>query len=183
MEAVVPNCALSATDRDRLARLLAVVPPTRRWAVEHRHSPLLCALGILDAPDVGYANAARRRFTDLSNTKERALALIDELDREARRSATTSGSEPGHGSGRACVLPTHPASRRPRRRSLKTGAAPPPGRQEKRCAGRARSREVQRQSDEVTARHGRAATAWRPTLGWGGTPPCQARAPVEILHA
>jgi hypothetical protein len=41
-------------------------------------------LGILDAPDVGYANAARRRFADPSETKERALALIDELDREAR---------------------------------------------------------------------------------------------------
>jgi hypothetical protein len=83
MEAVVPNCALSATDRDRLTRLLALVPPPRRWAVEHRHSPLLCALGIV-APDVGYANAARRRFADPSETKERALALIDELDREAR---------------------------------------------------------------------------------------------------
>ena len=84
MESVVPDCALSATDRDRLTRLLALVPPPRRWAVEHRHSPLLCALGILDAPDVGYANAARRRFADPSETKERALALIDELDREAR---------------------------------------------------------------------------------------------------
>jgi len=84
METVVPNCALSATDRDRLTRLLALVPPPHRWAVEHRHSPLLCALGILDAPDVGYANAARRRFADPSETKKRALALIDELDREAR---------------------------------------------------------------------------------------------------
>jgi|tagenome__1003787_1003787.scaffolds.fasta_scaffold20327974_2 hypothetical protein len=84
MEAVVPNRALAATDIDRLARLLALVSPPRRWAIEHRHSPLLCALGILDAPDVGYANAARRRFADPAETKERALALIDELDREAR---------------------------------------------------------------------------------------------------
>ena len=84
METVVPNCALSAADRERLTCLLDLVPPPRRWAVEHRHSPLLCALGILDAPDVGYANAARRRFADPSETKERALALIDELDREAR---------------------------------------------------------------------------------------------------
>jgi hypothetical protein len=84
METVVSNLALPATDRDRLTRLLASVPPSRRWAVEHRHSPLLCALGILDAPDVCYANAAYRRFADPSQAKERALALIHELDREAR---------------------------------------------------------------------------------------------------
>jgi hypothetical protein len=42
----------------------------------------LCAVGILDAPDVGYANAARRRFADPLETRERALALIAELDRE-----------------------------------------------------------------------------------------------------
>jgi hypothetical protein len=84
MEIVVADSALSASERDRLARLLALVPPTRRWAVEHRHAPLLCALGILDARDAGYAHAARRRFADPSETRERALALIDELDREAR---------------------------------------------------------------------------------------------------
>ena len=84
METVVTNCALSTSDRDQLARLLAVVPPARRWAVEHRHAPLLCALGILEAPDVGYAHAALRRFADTSETRERALALIDELDRETR---------------------------------------------------------------------------------------------------
>jgi|SRR5215217_843296 len=84
METEVPNSSLSASDRDRLARLLASVPPERRWAVEHRHAPLLCALGVLDAPDAGYAHAALRRFADTSETRKRALALIDELDREAR---------------------------------------------------------------------------------------------------
>jgi hypothetical protein len=84
VETVVPNCALAASDRDRLARLLALVSPTRRWPVEHRHAPLLCALGILDAPDVAYANASRRRFADPSETRERALALIDELNGEIR---------------------------------------------------------------------------------------------------
>ena len=83
-ETVVPGCAVSTSDRDRLAHLLALVPATRRWAVEHRHAPLLCALGILDAPDVGYAHASRRRFADPSETRERALALIDELARETR---------------------------------------------------------------------------------------------------
>ena len=84
METVVTNCALSTSDRDQLVRLLALVPPARRWAVEHRHAPLLCALGILHAPDVGYAHAAQRRFADPSETRQRALALIDELDRETR---------------------------------------------------------------------------------------------------
>jgi hypothetical protein len=84
VETVVPDCAVAASDRDRLARLLALVSPTRRWAVEHRHAPLLCALGILDAPDVAYANASRRRFADPSETRVRALALIDELKRETR---------------------------------------------------------------------------------------------------
>jgi len=48
------------------------------------HAPLLCALGILDATDVAYAHAARRRFADPSETRKRTLALIDELDREIR---------------------------------------------------------------------------------------------------
>ncbi len=84
METVVSSCALSAPDRDRLARLLVLLAPPQRWAVEHRHAPLLCALGIREAPDVDYAQAARRRFADPSETRTRALALIDELDREAR---------------------------------------------------------------------------------------------------
>jgi hypothetical protein len=76
------NGALSASDHDHLVRLLASVPAARRWAVEHRQAALLCVLGILDAPDAGYANAARRRFADPLETRERALALIAELDRE-----------------------------------------------------------------------------------------------------
>ena len=103
METVVPDCALSTSDRDRLAHLLALVSATRRWAVEHRHAPLLCALRVLDAPDVGYAHASRRRFADPSETRERALALIDELARELVRSVTNSGAVQGLGSGRACV--------------------------------------------------------------------------------
>jgi hypothetical protein len=82
VDTVGRNCALSASDRDHLVRLLASVPAPRRWAVEHRQAALLCALGIVDAPDVGYANAARRRFADPLETRERALALIAELDRE-----------------------------------------------------------------------------------------------------
>lgn len=65
-------------------QLLALVAAPRRWALEHRHAPLLCALGIIDAPDVGYADAARRRFADPSKARKRTLALIDELDRETR---------------------------------------------------------------------------------------------------
>lgn len=84
METIGRNCALSASDRDHLVRLLALVSAPRRWAVEHSQAPLLCALGILDAPDVGYTNAARRRFVDPLETRERALALIAELDREIR---------------------------------------------------------------------------------------------------
>jgi ribonuclease HII len=84
METVAPSRALSTPDRDRLARLLAFVPASRRWAVEHRHAPLLCALGIIDAPDMAYARAAQRRFADPSETRKRALALMEELDRERR---------------------------------------------------------------------------------------------------
>jgi len=84
METDVADRALSALDRERLARLLSLVAPTGRWAVEHRHAPLLCALGIIDAPDVDYALAARRRFADPSETRVRALALIEQLDREAQ---------------------------------------------------------------------------------------------------
>ena len=84
MERVVASDVVRTSDRDRLTRLLAMAPPARRWAVEHRNAPLLCALGITEAPDVAYARAARRRFADPSETLERALALIDELDREMR---------------------------------------------------------------------------------------------------
>jgi hypothetical protein len=84
MESVVGADVVCTSDRHRLTRLLAMAPPARRWAVEHRNAPLLCALGILEAPDVAYAHAARRRFADPSETLERARALIDELDRELR---------------------------------------------------------------------------------------------------
>ena len=83
-ETVVPSCVLSPSERDRLVRLLALVPLRHRWAFEHRHMPLLCAIGILDPPDEGYARAARRRFADPSETRARALALLIELDRETR---------------------------------------------------------------------------------------------------
>jgi hypothetical protein len=76
--------AVSVSERDRLVRLLALMPPRHRWAFEHRHTPLLCALGVLDPPDEAYARAARRRFADPSRTRKRALALLVELDREAR---------------------------------------------------------------------------------------------------
>ena len=83
-ETVVASRVLSASERDHLVRLLALVPPRHRWALEHRHTPLLCAIGILDPPDEAYARAARRRFADPSETRERALALLIELDRETR---------------------------------------------------------------------------------------------------
>ena len=87
-ETVVTSCVLSVPERDRLLRLLALVPPPHRWAFEHRHAPLLCAIGILDPPDEGYARAARRRFADPSETRERVLALLVELDRETRAAPT-----------------------------------------------------------------------------------------------
>ena len=93
----------STSDRDQLTRLLALVPPARRWAVEHRHAPLLCALGMLDAPDVGYANAARRRFaTRPRHVSERSLSSTNSTVRLAR-SATSSGGVRARGCGRACV--------------------------------------------------------------------------------
>jgi hypothetical protein len=75
---------LSDAERERLARLLALLPPGHRWALEHRQAPLLYALGIVDAPDDSYLRAARRRFSDPSETRKRALALLVELDRESR---------------------------------------------------------------------------------------------------
>ena len=90
-ETFVPSCVLSVSERDRLVRLLALVPPPHRWAFEHRHTPLLCAIGILDPPDEDYARAARRRFADPCETRERALALLTELDREARAAPSADG--------------------------------------------------------------------------------------------
>jgi hypothetical protein len=84
METDVADRAITGVDRERLVRLLSLKSPAGRWAVEHRHAPLLCALGIIDAPDVDYALAAGRRFADPSETRVRALALIEELDRETR---------------------------------------------------------------------------------------------------
>ena len=83
-ETVVWSWVLSASERDRLVRLLASVPPRHRWALEHRHTPLLCAIGILDPPDEAYARAARRRFADLSETRKRVRALLIELKSETR---------------------------------------------------------------------------------------------------
>ena len=45
-----PSDAVSASERDRLVRLLELMPPRHRWAFEHRHTPLLCTLGVLDPP-------------------------------------------------------------------------------------------------------------------------------------
>ena len=76
--------ALSASELDRLVELLGVLPAGRRWAVVHMHGPLLCALGLVGAPDPGYQRAALRRFNDPIDARRRALALLDELDRDAR---------------------------------------------------------------------------------------------------
>jgi len=75
---------LSAVERERLARLLALLPESRHWAIAHMYGPLLCVLGLLRPPDAGYARAVERRFTDPADTRRRALALIAELDRDAR---------------------------------------------------------------------------------------------------
>ena len=84
MATLAPTSSLSAAERDRLAGLLAVLPAARGWAVRHRNGPLLSALGLLDPPDAAYADAAHRRFADLARTRQRALALLDELERDAR---------------------------------------------------------------------------------------------------
>jgi hypothetical protein len=47
------------------------------------HGPLLCALGLLDSPDPAYTRAVHRHFDDPADTRRRALALLDELDRDA----------------------------------------------------------------------------------------------------
>jgi hypothetical protein len=91
----IPGFVLSDTERDRLARLLAVVPPPHRWAFEHRHAPLLCALGVLHPRDEGYARAARRRFADPAETRDRTLALLIDLQRETRAAPNASRRLPG----------------------------------------------------------------------------------------
>jgi hypothetical protein len=85
MEALPPTSVLSPAERDRLTGLLAAVPASRRWAVTHMHAPLLCALGLASAPDPSYARAAHRFFADPEKARRRALALLDELDRDHRR--------------------------------------------------------------------------------------------------
>jgi hypothetical protein len=99
----IPSCVLSDSDRDRLARLLALVPPPHRWAFEHRYAPLLCALGVLDPPDEGYARAARRRFADPAETRDRTLALLIDLQRETRAAPNASRRLPGLGRWRSRV--------------------------------------------------------------------------------
>jgi hypothetical protein len=81
---VTPGPALSETERERLAGLLACMPEGRRWAVMHMHAPLLCALGLLGVPDSAYARAVQRRFNDPADVRRRALALVEELGRDAR---------------------------------------------------------------------------------------------------
>jgi len=112
----VATGAVPRADRDRLAHLLAWLSPASRWAVEHRHAPLLCVLGVIDAPDAGYANAARRHFTDPAEVQARALALIDELERETRgnRHAPRPRARPRMG-----------IRVRPRRSSIETPTAVP----------------------------------------------------------
>jgi|SRR5215217_1271204 len=78
------SSVLSTSERERLAARLADLQDPRRWAVMHRHAPLLCALGLAEAPDAEYASAARRRFSDPVGSRRRALSLLDELDRDAR---------------------------------------------------------------------------------------------------
>src|SRR5215217_8180510 len=83
MEPSPPSPVLSPVERTRLADLLAGIPAGRWWGVAHMHGPLLCALGLLDSPDPAYTRAAQRHFDDPADTRRRALALLDELDREA----------------------------------------------------------------------------------------------------
>ena len=84
MDTFLPANALSAAERARLADLLAVLPAGRGWEVRHMHGPLLCALGLIDPPDAAYAHAALRRFADSAHARRRALALLEQLDRDAR---------------------------------------------------------------------------------------------------
>jgi hypothetical protein len=84
MNILAATSVLSAPEHERLAALLAGLENPRRWAVTHRNAPLLCALRLLEAPDPAYADAAERRFADPAAIRRRALALLDELDHEAR---------------------------------------------------------------------------------------------------
>jgi hypothetical protein len=83
METLPAASPLTGPERDRLAGLLAALPPSSRWWVSHMHAPLLCAVGVLGAPDVAYEHAAHRRFADVEESRRRALALLAELDRAA----------------------------------------------------------------------------------------------------
>jgi hypothetical protein len=84
MSPSTPISPLTVVEHERLADLLAVLPASRYWAVSHMHGPLLCALGLLSAPDAAYARAVERRFGDPADNRRRALALLDELTRDAR---------------------------------------------------------------------------------------------------
>jgi len=81
MQTILAGNPLTPFERDRLAGLLAALPPSRRWSVSHMHAPLLCAVGVLSAPDAAYEHAAHRRFADPEEFRRRALALLAELDR------------------------------------------------------------------------------------------------------
>jgi hypothetical protein len=84
MSTFVSPVALSDQERVRLADLLAGLPPTEAWWLCHMHGALLCALGLIDPPDPAYARAAVRRFADAELARRRALALLTQLDRDAR---------------------------------------------------------------------------------------------------
>ena len=82
--ATSPGPPLSALEHERLVSMLAGMPESRRWQIAHMHAPLLCALG-LGVSDSGYARAVERRFNDPADVRRRALALVEELDRDTRR--------------------------------------------------------------------------------------------------
>jgi hypothetical protein len=84
MNTLAARSVLSTLEHEHLAALLAGLQNPRRWAVTHRNAPLLCALRLLEAPDPAYAEAAERRFADPAEIRRRALALLEELDHEAR---------------------------------------------------------------------------------------------------
>jgi hypothetical protein len=84
MTTFVSSGALSAQEHDQLAALLAGLPAAEAWWTRHMHGALLCALGLADPPDPAYARAAVRRFADAELTRRRALALLEQLDRDVR---------------------------------------------------------------------------------------------------
>ena len=141
MEIMVRSLVLGTSDRDRLASLLASAPASRRWAVEHRNAPLLCALGILDAPDVDYAHAAQRRFADPSKARGRALALIEELDRDDRvERYELWRNTHGDGAGRPYAVADPGVRHRRRRWPIEAMAVVPSGRKRQWHPGAGRSR-------------------------------------------